>query len=327
VSAPYPRIAALFPGQLSEKAGMGEALASEYGYVAELFAAIGLRSGVDIAATYFGDGAPDLHDDLPAQVGVFAVSLGALEVLAAEYDLAPDASAGYSLGTYAAYVAAGALDRWAALEVLLEAERLLREEGAAGRMGYVIGMTRAPLEELLRGISCDPAVLAIGNANATQQFIVTGEPWAVDLAIASAAAVSLRAEVLPSRWAMHSPSLAPVCARLERAVASLDVRAPSTGALLAPMLGRRVDGAAEAARVLAWQIATPSRWEAVVRTLAEQRPTRFAEVGPGDVLAKLLRWTVRTARANVLEDPLSIAAFAAGDGLGSRPRPDDVERA
>ncbi len=322
-----PRFAALFPGQLSEKAGMGEALASEYDYVAELFEAIGQRCGVDLAATFFGDGALELHDDLPAQVGVFAISLAALEVLAAEYDLAPDASAGYSLGTYAAYVAAGALERWAALDVLLEAERLLREEGAPGRMGYVIGMTREPLEELLRGISSDPAVLAIGNANAAQQFIVTGEPWAVDLAIASAAAVSLRAELLASRWAMHSPSLAPVCARLERVVARLDVRAPSACELLAPMLARRVDGAAEAARVLAWQIATPSRWESVVRTLAEERPTRFAEVGPGDVLAKLVRWTVRTARACVLEDPLSIAAFAAGDGLGLRLRADDVERA
>jgi malonyl CoA-acyl carrier protein transacylase len=64
-----------------------------------------------------------------------------------------------------------------------------------------------------------------------------------------------------------------------------------------------------------------------VRALAEECPTRFAEVGPGDVLAKLVRWTVRTARAAVLEDPLSIAAFAAGEGHEARPSADDVERA
>ena len=306
---------------------MGEALATEFPYVAELYEEIGRRAGVDLPSTFFGDGAPSLHDDLPAQVGVFAVSVAALEVLAAEYDVRPHASAGYSLGTYAAYVAAGALDRWAALDVLLEAQRLLESHGAPGSMGYVIGMTRAPLEELLRGISPDPAVLGIGNANAAQQFIVTGEASSVRRAIASAANVALRADLLPSRWPMHSPALLPVCERLARFVDGLPVRAPRPGALWAPMTGSPVSGAEEATRVLAWQIATPSRWETVVRSLAEERPTRFAEVGPGDVLSKLVRWTVRTARAAVLEDPLSIAAFAAGAEPGAPAAAGDAERA
>ena len=102
-----PRFAALFPGQLSEKAGMGESLAEEYPYVSELFETISRRSGVDIAATFFGDGAPTMHDDLPAQVGIFAVSLAALDVLDREFGLVPRAAAGYSLGTYASFVAAG----------------------------------------------------------------------------------------------------------------------------------------------------------------------------------------------------------------------------
>jgi [acyl-carrier-protein] S-malonyltransferase len=327
VSAARPRFAALFPGQLSEKAGMGEALAQEFPYVGELFEEIGRRSGVDVSATFFGEGSPSLHEDLHAQVGVFAVSIAALEVLEAEYDLQPEASAGYSLGTYAAFVAAGALDRWSALEVLLEAQRLLDEENAVGGMGYVIGMTREPLEALLASISGDPEVLGVGNANAAQQFIVTGESWAVERAIAAARETALRAELLPSRWPMHSPRLTPVCARLAGVVSRLPVRTPSRRALWAPMTGGRVTTADEAAHVLSWQIATPSRWQTVVRALAEECPTRFAEVGPGDVLAKLVRWTVRTARAAVLEDPLSIAAFAAGEGHEARPSADDVERA
>ena len=64
-----------------------------------------------------------------------------------------------------------------------------------------------------------------------------------------------------------------------------------------------------------------------MRALAEERPTRFAEVGPGDVLSKLVRWTVRTARAAVLEDPLSIAAFAAGAEPGAPAGAGDAERA
>ena len=74
-SASSTVFAALFPGQLSEKPGMGEALARRYDFVPSLFEEISRRSGVRVANTFFGEGAKNLHDDLPAQVGVFSVSL------------------------------------------------------------------------------------------------------------------------------------------------------------------------------------------------------------------------------------------------------------
>ena len=145
--------AALFPGQLSEKAGMGEALARRFEFASSLFEEISRRSGVRLADTFFGEGAKNLHDDLPAQVGVFAVSLAALETLRRIHHLEPAAVAGYSLGTYAAFVAAGALETWAALDVLLEAERLMSEASRRGEldgtMAYVIGLARPAVEEAL----------------------------------------------------------------------------------------------------------------------------------------------------------------------------------
>jgi [acyl-carrier-protein] S-malonyltransferase len=157
------RFAALFPGQLSEHAGMGEALAARYPDASDLFDEISRRSGVDIARTFFGAGSPALHDDLPAQVGVFAVSIAVLNVLEREHQLSPHAVAGYSLGTYAAYVAAGSLSTMAALDVLLEAARLLGEEKVEGAMGYVIGLTRDALEDVLRQVEPDPALLSIAT--------------------------------------------------------------------------------------------------------------------------------------------------------------------
>jgi [acyl-carrier-protein] S-malonyltransferase len=84
------------------------------------------------------------------------------------------------------------------------------------------------------------------------------------------------------------------------------------------MLGGRVHTAADAARVLARQISNPSRWDAVLRAIADTGVARFLEVGPGDVLTKLVRWTVRSARGWVAEDPDSIAAFAASAGVTPR---------
>ena len=306
------RFAALFPGQLSEKAGMGEALAAACPYVASWFAEVRERTGVDVPDVFFGEGRPDLHDDLPAQVGVFAVSVAVLDVLAEEHGLQPSACSGYSLGTYAAYVGAGVLDRRAALDVLFEAERLLREHAPAGSMGFVIGLPEAEVAAEVARLTRDPRELAIGNVNAAQQIVLTGRRDLLLRALDRLAGRALKAEALPLSWPMHSPSLAPVAAELSAFVAR-EVRMtwPGRAALYAPMLGRLVRSEEEARQVLGGQIAHASRWADVLAAMAGAGETRFAEAGPGDVLSKMHRWTLRRSRADVLEEPVGIARFAA----------------
>ena len=317
------RFAALFPGQLSEKAGMGEALARAYPYVASWLDEASERTGVDIPAVFFGDGRHDLHDDLPAQVGVFAVSVAVLDVLAEEHGLSPAACAGYSLGTYAAFVGAGLLDRRAALEVLVEAERLLRERAPAGAMGYVIGLPELEVVGELSRLTHDPREVAIGNVNAPQQVVLTGRREPVFRALDHLSGRALKAEALPLGWPMHSPALEPVTDELSAFVAS-EVRLcwPGRAPLYAPALGRVVRTGEEALHVLGTQISRPSRWADVLAAMAAAGETRFAEVGPGDVLAKMHRWTLRRSRADVLEEPVGIARFAADLGAvppGHRP--------
>lgn len=306
------RFAALFPGQLSEKAGMGEALAAAHPCVASFFAEVAERTDVDVPAVFFGEGRPDLHDDFPAQVGVFAVSVAVLDVLAEEHGLEPSACAGYSLGTYAAYVGAGILDRWAALDVLVEAERLLRERAPAGGMGFVIGLPEAEVEAEIALLAGDPHELAIGNVNAAQQIVLTGRREVLLRALDRLSGRALKVEALPLTWPMHSSALAPVAAELS-AFVTREARLtwPGRAALYAPMLGRAVRSAEEARQVLGAQIAHVSRWTDVLSAMAEQGEARFAEVGPGDLLSKMHRWTLRRSRADVLEEPVGIARFAA----------------
>ncbi|HQN08107.1 MAG TPA: ACP S-malonyltransferase [Thermoanaerobaculia bacterium] len=319
------RFAALFPGQLSEKAGMGEALAASFPRVASFFEQVSERSGVDVAGTFFGEGRPDLHADLPAQVGVFAVSVAALDVLAEEHGLYPSACAGYSLGTYAAFVGAGVLDRWAALDVLLEVERLLREKAPAGTMGFVIGLPELEVAAELARLTRDPHEVAIGNVNAAQQVVLTGRREPVLRALDHLAMHALKSEALPLGWPMHSPALAPVAAELAELVSSrIRFAFPGRAALYAPMLGRVVRSEEEARLVLTSQIARTSRWADVLLAMASAGETRFVEVGPGDLLSKMHRWTLRSSRADVLEDPAGIARFASALGapaLGAPARP------
>lgn len=309
--------AALFPGQLSEKAGMGEALAGTYPYVASWFGEVARRSGVDIPAVYFGAGRPDLHEDLPAQVGVFAVSVAVLDVLAREHGLHPSACAGYSLGTYAAFVGAGVLDRHAALDVILEAERLLAERAVAGAMGFVIGVPEAEVLAELARLTRDPHEVTVGNVNAAQQVVLTGRREPVQAALDHLSPGALRAEMLPLGWPMHSPLLEPVTDGLS-AFVSREVRMswPGRAALYAPMLGGLVKSEEEARRVLGLQISRPSRWSDVLSAMAAAGESRFVEAGPGDVLSKMHRWTLRRSRADVLEEPAGIARFASGLATG-----------
>jgi [acyl-carrier-protein] S-malonyltransferase len=315
-SASSSAFAALFPGQLSEKAGMGEALARRFEFASSLFEEISRRSGVRIADIFFGEGAKDLHADLPAQVGVFSVSLAALETLRRIHRLEPAAVAGYSLGTYAAFVAAGALETWAALDVLLEAERLMSEASRRGEldgtMAYVIGLPRAAVEEALTALTGDRARLAIATENAAAQFVLTGERALVAAAVEALRPKALKTDLLPIKIPMHSGNLTALCDRLqsflERGIRISQPRA----ALYAPMLGRRVETAEEAALVLSRQICRPSHWAPTLRAMGDSGLERFAELGPGDVLSKMIRWTLRDAKvANpALEDPESIESFA-----------------
>ena len=309
------RFAALFPGQLSEKAGMGEALAAAYPFVAAWFGKIAERTGVDVPAVFFGEGRPDLHDDLPAQVGVFAVSVAVLDVLAKEHGLTPAACAGYSLGTYAAFVGAGILDRWMALDVLLEAERLLREHAPAGAMGFVIGVPEVEVAAELARLTCDPREVTIGNVNAAQQVVLTGRREPVLRALDQLSRSALRAEVLPLGWPMHSPLLEPVTEGLAAFVAR-EVRTswPGRATLYAPMMGGVVRSEDAARQVLGMQISRPSRWSDVLAAMAAAGESRFVEIGPGDILSKMHRWTLRRSKADVLEEPAGIARFASDLG-------------
>ena len=304
------RFAALFPGQLSETPGMGEALGARYDFCAAFFDEVSGRSGVDVAATFFGAGAPSLHDDLPAQVGVFAVSIAALDALERGHGLAPSAAAGYSLGTYAAFVAAGCLDRWVALDVLLEAQRLLDEErragaGDPGGMGFVIGLPRVAVEAALVGTE-----VSIGNENAAQQFVLTGGARAVAAAIESLRPKALRAGMLPIGCAMHSNRLEAVCLRLRKSFEGrIGLRRPRL-ALYAPTFGKAMSTIEEISLVLFGQLARPSLWAQTLAAMGADGFSLFAELGPGDVLTKLLRWTLREARGHVVGCPATAASFA-----------------
>jgi malonyl CoA-acyl carrier protein transacylase len=181
-----------------------------------------------------------------------------------------------------------------------------------GAMAYVIGLARPAVEDALAALTPDRARLAIATENAAAQFILTGERALVAAAVEALRPKALKTDLLSIKIPMHSGKLSSLCDRLqgflERGIRISQPRA----ALFAPMLGRRVANAEEAALVLSKQICRPSHWATTLRSMSEVGLVRFAEVGPGDTLTKMTRWTLRdaTVAKPALEDPESIEAFA-----------------
>ncbi len=181
-------------------------------------------------------------------------------------------------------------------------------------MGFVIGLSREELEEVLAEVRIERNLgkdsLAIGTENASRQFVLTGESAAVEAAIDRARPNALKADMLPIGLSMHSPRLGELTRRLKILLeGKTTIRTPKLG-LYAPMLGRRVSSFEESSLVLFGQISRPSLWSTTLSSMGADGLSLFAEVGPGDVLTKLLRWTLRGAAGLVVDSPDGAMALA-----------------
>ena len=288
----------LFSGQLSEFVGMGKDFHERSASARELFEKTSERCGFDLREVLFSGPEDRLRENRAAQPGVFLVStLAHRELLASGVE--PSAIAGYSLGNYAALVAAGAVSFDDALTVLLAVLEESDRRQVRGAMGAVIGVPAASVEDCCAGLRARGLQVWIGNVNAATQLVLTGTREGVDAALGELLPRALKAFRLPMTWPIHSPLMAAVSEAVAPAVARLSSLAAPRVALYAGLSGRRVRTAEEVGELLARQVASPSRWKETVEAMFADGHSRYLEVGPGDTLTKMLRWIVRGGECRV----------------------------
>jgi [acyl-carrier-protein] S-malonyltransferase len=305
-------IAFLFPGQGSQKVGMGQALAEAFPEARAAFDEADAALGERLSALCF-DGPEDrLTLTENTQPAILTASIAAQRVLAAR-GLAPAFVAGHSLGEYSANVAAGTMAFGDAVRTVRRRGRYMQEAVpvGTGAMAAILGLdaesVRRACDEAAQGEVVSPA-----NINGGGQVVIAGHTGAVERAGAIAKRLGARRAIpLPVSAPFHCALMQPAEVRLApelRALAVQDPRVPVVANVDA--VPKRT--AADAIEALVRQVSAPVRWEEVVGVLASNGVTTYVEVGPGTVLSGLVRKIQKEARVLNFAGPGDLAALEEG---------------
>jgi [acyl-carrier-protein] S-malonyltransferase len=301
-------IAFLFPGQGSQKVGMGRALAETFPVCRETFAEADAALGEPLSRLCFEGPEEQLTLTENTQPAILTVSIAACRLLAAE-GVRPDFVAGHSLGEYSANVAAGTIRFDDAVRVVRHRGRYMQEAVpvGAGAMAAILGLDAAAVEEACRE-AAQGEVVSAANINGAGQVVIAGSADAVARAGERAKARGAKRVVSLSVSApFHCALMKPAEERLARELRALAVEDPRVP-IVANVDATPKRVAAEAIEALVAQVSSPVRWEAVIGRLASEGVTTYVEVGPGTVLSALARKIQRGA---------SVVSFGAPDDLAA----------
>lgn len=233
-----------------------------------------------------------------AQPAVVTTSLAALAVLREECTFEAAAVAGHSVGELAAYVAAGVLDAEAALRLVQVRAQAMAAACASvdGSMAAVLGLDELALRAACTTASRNGSSVEVANLNAPGQLVVSGARDALERVTESARAGGAR-RVLPLKVGgpFHSVYMRPAAEAVGQALADTPLRRPDIPVVLNAS-ARATQEPDELRDELAVQVYSAVRWTETLQRLAELGCDRFLEVGPGTVLAGLVRRTLPDAR-------------------------------
>lgn len=299
------KVAYVFPGQGSQWVGMGHDLYHQFASARAVFEQADEVLGFSISKLCFEGPADELTQTVNAQPAIVTVSLACLEALRELGGVLPPPSfvAGHSLGEYTALAAAEVVDPASAIYLARERGRLMHEAGqlTPGGMAAIIGLDEAVLAEV-----CAESGAQVANFNCPGQIVISGAEdklsQAMELAKAKGALRVIRLQV---SGAFHTPLMEPAVEGLARAIDSLPFKSPAI-----PIIGNTtaqpLTTAEEVKEELLRQLCHCVQWQASVEYMIGQGVGTFYEIGPGKVLAGLIRRIDKNVKINNIGDAEAI---------------------
>jgi [acyl-carrier-protein] S-malonyltransferase len=309
-------VAFLFPGQGSQKVGMGKDLVERHPHLREMFGRADDIVGFPLSRLCFEGPDEELVQTQNTQPAIFLVSMAILDVLR-RAGVQPKAAAGHSLGEYGALVCAGVLEMEDALRLVRRRGELMAGVNARtpGAMAAVLGLDGEKVAALCRSAQAEGAgVVEAANYNSPDQTVISGEVAGVERAMALAkeqgAGKVVRLQVgAPFHCSLMGSLSEEFAAELERYRFS-DPRIP----VVANVTGDYVRTADAVKDALRRQVAGAVRWTDSINRLAADGFTTFAEIGPGRTLVGLLRQIQPEATGISTGDAKRLDAFVAQRG-------------
>ncbi|ACH40109.1 malonyl-CoA--acyl carrier protein transacylase [Citrifermentans bemidjiense Bem] len=303
----------IFPGQGSQHAGMGKELAENFKSARISFEEADDALGFSLSRLCFEGPEDDLKLTANTQPAILAASVAALRVLREETPLTPSFLAGHSLGEYSALVASGALD-------FADALRTVRARGSfmqdavpvgVGAMAAILGAEAEQLAEICAE-AAQGEVVSPANFNSPGQIVVAGHTAAVNRAIEIAKAKGFRkAMLLPVSAPFHCALMQKAAERLAETLQSVQVN-PLATPVVTNVEAKPNSDPARVKPLLVEQVCAPVLWDQIVQQIVAAGVTNFVEIGPGKVLAGLVkRINKETASFNV-QDVAGVKALTGG---------------
>jgi [acyl-carrier-protein] S-malonyltransferase len=306
------RWAFVFPGQGAQAVGMGKDLAEAHPEAMAVWDLADKTLGIPVKDTAWNGPEEALVQTDMAQPALLAAGVAVFRVLE-RLGLRPAATAGHSLGEYSALVAAGSLQYPEALRLVRARGVAMRAaaEAAGGGMAAVLGADPHRLDFLCRQIGN----VAPANLNAPGQIVVSGADAALEALSARVKETGAKRLVrLPVSGGFDSPAMAPAAETMRTTLESaLFQNAQSP--VYANVTARQERKPIVIRENLEAQITGQVRWEDTIRNMFRDGYTHFVELGPGQVLAGLIRRIQPMAVVYSVGDPDSLAAFRGAAGI------------
>jgi [acyl-carrier-protein] S-malonyltransferase len=304
--------ALLFPGQGSQRVGMGRDLAIKYDVAKQTYAEADDVLGFPLSKLCFEGPEDDLTLTKHTQPAILTTSVAVFRVLR-EKGLAFDIVAGHSLGEWSALVAAGALELRDAVKLTHLRGTFMQEAVpvGTGAMAALMGLDVAAARAVCEKCSTPGEPVEPANLNGAAQIVISGHAAAVDRAIIEAkAAGAKRAVKLQVSAPFHCSLMKPAAERLAAALAEITIKAPSVP-VVANVTAEPTQDPARIKQLLVEQVTAPVRWEESIQAIAKLGVTTAYELGSGAVLKGLVKRIAETITVTTIGEPHETEAFTA----------------